>query len=299
MINSWIGRKIIILMLAVIVLFPSVSAIGGGPTGHMDNPTPNCGTIDVPITGKGIQTCINVTLDTNCTVNLTFQWLSWSDDWGTWTTYASYMDVNTSGQYCAWHENVTCCTEGDWQTEFQLWSVVANFTCGNATYTETFFCWFTPELCPLFYIYPPNNNSGLCPCCIPLCAGVNNTHGNLMNLTFWSNLSMGYWDYFYLGVDTVTFAYVTNGTYCFNVPNFILYNYTYYWYVNVTDTVTGEYEVSNIYYFTTAESIEDCDCGEETGGLMIIREYNLVLFLLVMSVVLVASLLTYHKYRKT
>lgn len=271
--KNWIGKKPLpILLLFILVFSSSAMGIGGGPTDHLDNPTPDCGDMDIPITDKGVQTCINVTVDQDCTVNLTFQWLNYSD-W-TWHTYETYTGINVSGQYCAWHENVTCYTEGDWMTQFQQWSVVANFACPqNYTYNETFYCWFTPELCPLFYIYPPTNNSGLCPCCIPLCVGVNNTHGNLMNLTFWSNLSMGYWDYFYLGVDNVTFAYVPNGTYCFNVPNFILYNYTYYWYVNVTDTVTGEYEVSNIYYFTTAESIEDCDCGDEalTGRGQIIR----------------------------
>lgn len=284
-------------MLAVVILFPSVSAIGGGgATDHMDNPTPWCGEDDVSITIKGVQTCVDVTLNTNCTVNLTFQWLNLTT-W-TWLTYGEYTGVNTTGQYCFWNDNVSCSTENDWMSWWHDWRVIANFTCyGNYTYTEVFYCYFCPERCALFYIYPPNNNSGLCPCCIPLCAGVNNTQGNLMNITFWSNLSMGYWDYFYLGVDTVTFAYVPNGTYCFNVPNFILYNYTYFWYVNVTDTITGEYEVSNIYDFTTAESIEDCDCGEGSGGLMIIREYNLVLFLLILCVALVASLLTYRKYR--
>ena len=45
-----------------------------------------------------------------------------------------------------------------------------------------------------------------------------------------------------------------------NATSPMRYNTTYYWYVNVSDTVTGEYNESDIYYFTTAEDIADCPC---------------------------------------
>jgi len=39
------------------------------------------------------------------------------------------------------------------------------------------------------------------------------------------------------------------------------YNTTYYWYVNVTDTVTGEYNISHNFQFKTEPDPEDCFCG--------------------------------------
>ena len=254
-------KKIIIAAMICIMLVPSVSAIGGGPTDHFDNPVPYCGETNITITDKGVQTCIVVYVDQECFVNLSFQWLNYSD-W-TWYEYANYTGVNNTGQYCGWHNNATCYTEGDWETQYQFWRVVADFNCSGSLYQEIFYCWFTPELCNLFYIHPPNNSTNAsCPPCVSLCVGVNNPAGNNMNLTFYSNLS-GSWDWFYIGTENWTYQNVPNGTYCFYVPFFSQYNHTYYWYVNVTDTVTGDYDNSNIYHFRTAENLSDCPCGEE------------------------------------
>jgi len=39
------------------------------------------------------------------------------------------------------------------------------------------------------------------------------------------------------------------------------YNTTYYWYVNITDTVTGEYNISETFQFHTAQNRTDCLTG--------------------------------------
>lgn len=73
-------KKIIISILALFVLSPIVSSIGGGNTPHMENALPLCGETNVTITDKGIQTCIDLTVDVDCAVDLTFQWLNWSNE---------------------------------------------------------------------------------------------------------------------------------------------------------------------------------------------------------------------------
>jgi len=314
-------RVIVMIIFLFLIFFfsTSVLGIGGGYTGHIGSSSPWCGEQEVQITDKGVQTCVNVTVDQDCTVNLTFEWFNWSQyatdiyagleplffDESYWYVYGEYYGVNTSGQYCFYNENVSCATE-NWWTYWFDWRVTANFTCyGNYTFTEVFYCYFYPEPCPLFYIYPAWNSTDICPCCDAMCVGISNANGHAMNMTIYRNDSQ--FETFYV---VNRYSYIGNETYCFCLDGYIddgvyypmRYNETYYWYVNVTDTVTGEYEISDTFQFTTAEKIEECPCGdsyeEESGGLMIIREYNLVLFLLVVCVVLVASMLTYHKYRK-
>jgi hypothetical protein len=321
---------VILFLLVSVVYMPTVMAIGlgGGGTGHMDNPSPWCGEVDVPITDKGVQTCINVTVDQDCTVNLTFQWfnvtqyaidwLDWWMDWpygGStpsfyddvyWLTYGESNDVNASGQHCFYNENVTCSTDGSW-TEWQDWRVIANFTCSqNYTYNETFYCHYMPELCPLFYIYPPWNATDVCPCCDAMCVGINNVNGHGMNITIYRNDS--HFEEFYMINE---YNNVTNNTYCFCIDGHInnsmyypmRYNETYFWYINVTDTVTGEYMVSDTYQFTTARNLSECPCGEEairlaTGRGEIIRfgslhDLSAIAFIFAI-IALLAIIIIYH-----
>ena len=316
---------VVVLLLFVFSIFPS-HAIGarGGTPGHISNPSPWCGEQDVTITDKGVQTCINVTVDQDCTVNLTFEWfnvtqyhidwLEWFINWPYggimptfhddiyWFTYGENNNINISGQYCFYNENVTCATGGSW-LEWQDWRVTANFTCyGNFTYTEIFYCYYMPELCPLFYIYPSWNATSVCPCCDAMCVGISNADGHSMNITIYRNDSQ--FETFYI---INKYNYVGNKTYCFCIDGHIddnvyypmKYNETYYWYVNITDTTTGEYEISDTYQFTTAENISYCPCGIENIGkqTIIIREHNIVLFLLILCVVLTVGLFAYKKYK--
>lgn len=250
------------LGIAILLTSGSVSAVGGGATEHLTNPSPSYGEEDVEVGQKGVQTCIDVVVESGCTVNLTFQYYNYSGgDWGQWETYGYSENVSTSSTICYWNGNVTCATE-NWWSEWSHWRVVGNFTCGGGDYTEIMYSYFNPENCSLFYIWPPYNQTDLCPCCISLCLGINNPAGRLMNITFYSNLSMGYWDYFYLGLNNLTFANVLNGTYCFTVPYFVLYNHTYLWNASIFDG-TNTYETDIFYFRTTNES--DCFYDEENA----------------------------------
>ena len=102
--------------------------------------------------------------------------------------------------------------------------------------------------------YPQNGETELYPSYISLCVTATHNSSNIVNLTFYSNLS-GPWDYFYLGEDNITFSDISNDTYCISVPYFSEYGTTYYWYVNISDGVTS-YE-SPIFHFSTIDADEE------------------------------------------
>jgi len=221
-------KKIIILMILMILFFvPTTLSIGnpydwtdwGGPlrpiggcydeseqsfsSSYITNSSPSHQEENVVITAKGVQTCIDIVIDTNCSANITFEWinyslyfdawLEWAEgqnwyDWESinWSTEPTYEDdsfwfnyyeefnVNTSQTICMWNDNVSCYTENNWETTYFDWRVTANFTCGNATYNTTCYYWFEPEPCPISYIYPPSPNGTICPCCDAMCVTISN-----------------------------------------------------------------------------------------------------------------------------
>jgi len=63
----------------------------------------------------------------------------------------------------------------------------------------------------------------------------------------------------------ICFSYYldTNSIHIENATSPMRYNTTYFWYVNVTDTVTGESNVSDVYWFTTEDNTSHCPCGKE------------------------------------
>ena len=267
-----------ICFVTLLYTIPIATALPSGCL-HLSNPTPSQGATDVNVTAKGVQTCINISVPQGCVANVTLQWFNYSDfiwDWiwcyffgigcpvsrfeeQYWNNYSNGTFTQNS-QLCGWNENVSCSIYG-YLFEYD-WRVVANFTCGQDSYEETCYYWYSAEECTLFYIYPNMSQNGVCPDCVSLCAGVQNMFGHPMNVTFESNLS-GTLDYFYLGIDNVTFSNVENNTYCIFVPFFSQYNHTYYWRVNVTDTITGLYNQSDVFVFHTAENLSDCPCGED------------------------------------
>lgn len=288
-------KKTVSLFLFLIVLStPSSMAIAS----YFDNPTPYCGETDVEITLKGVQTCVDVYVPSGCYVNLTFYWLNWSYGW---QTYASFTFQNTTGQFCVWNDNVTCYIDGDFRTTF-IWLVVAEFYCPqqNYSFNDAFLCNFRAEPCPLFYIYPEHNSTVVCPCCDAMCLGINNENGHDMNLTFYRNDTMN--ETFYL---VNKYFDVGNGTYCFCLDGHMAdmyypmrYNETYHWYVNVTDTTTGDYEVSDIFNFTTAQYISDCPCGEDaTGNKFIFIKKDMVYFFLLLAMIIL-GLIAFKKRNK-
>jgi len=103
--------------------------------------------------------------------------------------------------------------------------------------------------------------------------------------------------------DNISFyAYIEDATIEEHHP--LRYNETYYWYVNITDTVTGEQTDSTIYQFRTAERPELCPCGLDalksaTGRGEIIRFGSLndlasIAFILAI-VALLLIVVLYHK----
>jgi len=208
-------------------------------TGYFTNATPYNGEHDVEITGKGVQTCINVTVPQGCVVNITFQWLNWSEyfhdwmqwaylqdwwwdiiDWASeptyendsyWYDYSNWSLISHTQDLCAYNTNVTCHTEGDFVTEWFDWRVTGEFTCSGPTYyNTTCYYYFEPEICAVSYIYPPSPNGTACPCCDAICVGVNNELGHPMNITVWGMED----DYGYYNI-WKHYENISNGTYCF------------------------------------------------------------------------------------
>ena len=203
---------VVLLLLSFCGSAAAIPGNVGGGCAHFNDPVPSNGERDVAIGPKGVQTCINVTVDAGCTVNVTFQWLDesayqaawldwfldwpyggpmpqWTDD-EFWFNYSSWTGLQASQQLCEYNENVTCAVNGSWP--WRDWRVVASFVCAGPTYyNETCYYWFMAEDCPLFYIYPPWNATNVCPCCDAMCVGINNLHGHPMNLTIYRSSDLG------------------------------------------------------------------------------------------------------------
>ena len=105
---------------------------------------------------------------------------------------------------------------------------------------------------------PINGSVGECPSQIYLCITAYGSGSDILNLTFYSNLS-GAWDYFYLGTINTTFTNVSNKQYCIYVPHFSILNRTYYWNVSITDG-TQTYN-SDVYHFSTTDDPDTCTSG--------------------------------------
>jgi len=261
------------------------------------NVTPSDGAYDVNIGVKGVNVCANITPPANCYINVTYQWLNytqylgdWLDwvnaqPWGNWWDYEDWWDdidwdnrtdcyadeywhnftstvtISQFTQLCSYNENVSCKIENDWTTEWFDWRIAWEMNCSGVITSGNCYYYFEPEECPVIkYIYPPSPNGTVCPCCDNICLGVENTDGHPMNISIYgstNNINFFNW---------TTYTTVVNNTYCFcicygNEP--IKYNQTYYWFANVTDTTTGEYVVSPVFQFKTFPNPSYCPCGPE------------------------------------
>lgn len=285
--------KYIIAPFFLILLTYSVCAIGGGdfpeqgsfPCGIIDSVSPDYGEEDV---SPSVPTCANITMPVNCSANITFQWfdsISFWEDLFQWFLYGGIMPeyddylynysqwegINTTGKICASNLNVTCSRQGyDFYVD---WRIVVEMNCsGDITY-DYCYSWYKTEECSLFYIYPEHTSTDICPCCDAMCINITNEYGHPMNITFYRNQS---------GFDfnqTNKLNEVENGSYCFCIDCYyidystlengtvftpLLYNTTYYWYINVTDTILDTSENSEYFLFRTAENTSDCPCGEDS-----------------------------------
>ena len=269
------------LMLSTLFLITSpVEAVP--PSDHLTNPSPSYGEDDVVIGPKGVQTCIDLVLDGQCTVNLTFQWFNYTGpySWWGWETYGYSENVAASGTICYWNDNVSCATENYWSEWFN-WRVMANFTCPEGNYTEIMYSYFNPEDCALFLIYPEWNATDVCPCSDAMCIGIDNENGNPMNLTFYRNDSR--FETFYI---VNKYNDVDNGTYCFCIDGHLgvvdklyypmRFNETYHWYVNIIDTVTNDTYNTTIFSFITEDNINNCGCENVSSEIEALEEENIL-----------------------
>ena len=178
--------------------------------------TPSNYESDVPITAKGVQTCINisliwdVTIAEGCYANVTFQWHNtsgyfdalmdylsgegpeptYSDYWYNYSHWSALGDYAGAGEYelCAYNSNVTCYTEGNF---VERWRAILEFNCTNPQFsfhntTELCTFYYIPEECPLSYIYPPTNSTDICPCCDCICTTISNRYGHPMNVSIYT-----------------------------------------------------------------------------------------------------------------
>ena len=251
---------------------------------------------------QGVSICINTTPPSGCNITYQVQWLNytlyyeiffawcdaqpWGDpsDWELWLEdidWDSFPDcyndsfwfnfsepnlITTPTDLCHANYNWSCHIDGDYITEYCDWRINWTLNCSGNISTGACYYYFEPSDCPaISYISPPSPNGTVCPCCVDMCISVNNTEGHPMNITFYRNDSQ-FTDYYIVN----QYTNVTNGTYCFcidgHINNSIYYpmnfHETYHWYVNITDTVTGEYLVSDIFTFRTYPE-EFCPCGPE------------------------------------
>jgi len=276
-------KKLLLIILTFSLLSTTAIAIpppdsyfeGSDCTGITDV-SPEYGADDI---SQQTQTCVNITVPSGCTVNVSFIWFNETEynhqimmwwisggvipypdfyDWDFWTDYAEWDGVNSSTQLCATHNNISCSIFGYYGTNH--WLINTSWNCSGEQYNRTCYSYFNGENCSLFYIYPSYAQQDVCPCCDSMCFGISNAFGNPMNVTVYRNDTIN--ESFYI---VNKYINITNGTYCFCIDGHVddIYypvrsNETYFWYINVTDTVMGNSQESDIFFFSTASDLEDC-----------------------------------------
>jgi len=201
------------------------------------------------------------TIRSSAWVNLTFD--TCNQTTGLLTTGKQEIDDGTvTDTYCA-DFSVNCGTT-------YYWSVNTIFNCSGSIWWENHTYSFTTSDCPVSHINPVNNSCCNCPCCISICAKMSNLTSDTIKFAFQSNYT-GIWS----SLEDERIA-PANATYCLCVPEFVWYNYTYYW--RVVYNVGDGAEYSDIYSFTTEESIDDCPCGEtgNTGSMVEYFDYGIL-----------------------
>lgn len=200
-------------------------------------------------TNQNLNTNLCITVNDADGDTMTITWYSNSS--GSWVVFATDTAVS-NGTYCHTNTNFSNYSTIYW------WNVTVE---DKTNVTQSDIYHFTTRG-PVSNIYPPDSSTGICPCCDAMCIDVLNEFGNSMNISIYRNDSQ-FEDFYIMN----QFLNVSNGTYCFCIDGHINnsiyypmnYNSTYYWYVNVTDTVTEQSDESDTFHFTTAENISDCE----------------------------------------
>ena len=226
-------------MLFIILFCFNVGAI----VNYIGSPSPSNGESDIDYRSN-VTTCITVAKVGNCLVNLSF----YENSSGSWVEYQNYTSVSGGQSYCG-NFSTVCGTT-------YYWKVAGFIDCGGSSWWENHTYSFTTSDCNVSHVLPVSGSSDHCPCCLAICAKLTNMSGDTFKFVFQSNYT-GSWKAL---EDTRTVS--ANKTYCMCVPEFVWYNYTYYWRVVYNAGNGAEY--SDVFYFTTESDIENCPCGESS-----------------------------------
>ena len=220
----------------------NVSAISD----YISSPSPSDGEDEISYVDD-VTTCVSVDgIPQGCHMNLSF----YENSSGSWVEYESFLDIEEKGSFCG-NLSVSC-------GETVYWMVIGNISCGRDYFIESHVYIFDTIDCPVSHVYPSNNSINNCPCCLSICAKLTNLSGDTIKFAFQSNYS-GSWSN--LEDERVV---PSNTTYCICVPEFVWFNYTYYW--RVVYNVGDGAEYSDVFSLVTAENVSDCPCGESDSG---------------------------------
>lgn len=246
----------IFVCLVVLFMFSLLGFKASAIISYISSPSPSNEETDVSF-ASNVTTCIVVDKLGGCTLNISFT----ENNSGSWVEYQNYTNVSGGQSYCG-NFSVVCGTS-------YYWRVSSFIDCGQTSWWENHTYSFTTSDCPVSHVSPSNNSVDNCPCCLALCAKMSNLSGDTIKFAFQSNYS-GSW--VNLEDDRVVAA---NSTYCICVPEFVWFNYTYYWRVIYYDEGA---ESSDIFCFTTAEDVEDCPCGESgnAGSVEVFDGYSML-----------------------
>ena len=159
---------------------------------------------------------------------------------------------NSTGSWVQRQQNLTSSNGTFWWRFIQVssysttyyWRVIANDSYGNQSVVIYHFTTLgnTPPIgsSP----FPSNGSSGIT--LIPTCRiTVSDDDGDSMNIS-WLENTTGFW------IERHVDGEVSNGTYSFQIAQFIAYSTTYYWRINITDETDN---VTYIFHFTTMDNI--------------------------------------------
>jgi len=236
--------SILIVLLSFILFSVSVSAL----VNYINTPTPADNSEEINYSSN-VTTCIVVDKLDGCTLDIYF----YENSTGSWVEYQNYTTVAGGLSYCG-NFSVLCGTT-------YYWKVASLIDCGQGTWWENHTYSFTTADCSVSHVTPSNNSINNCPCCLAICVKMSNLSGDTIKFAFQSNYT-GSWTA--LEDDRVVPA---NETYCICVPEFVWFNYTYYWRVIYHDNNGVNY--SDVYHFTTADNIADCPCGTGNNSDMV------------------------------
>jgi len=269
-------RKIILVFfffLLVIISCFNVSAI----IDYISDPSPSDTETGISY-ADNVSTCVDITVPgQSCTADMYF----YENSSGSWVEYENYTGIAAKATYCG-NFSVECGTS-------YWWSVNTSFNCSGSIWWENHTYSFTTVDCYVSHVSPVNGSTTDCPCCMSLCAKFTNLTGDFVKFAFQSNYT-GVWS----NLEDSRVA-PANTTYCLCVPEFVWYDYTYYWRIVYYDDGAS---ISDVYHFTTESDVDNCPCGlqDTTSDAIVYYKYYDVFGLL--ALLLIASFISIWYLRR-